>query len=406
MQTAPTADGRRPGSRIALGAVATTIASVVPVFLVGGLAVQMGAELGFSPAGLGLAFAVYFGVSALSSVPAGALVERYGAAAAARAGILIAAAGLLAIAVAARSFAVLMVLLALSATANALGQLSANAALSRISTRRQGLSFGIKQSAIPAATLLAGLAVPVVALTVGWRWAFATAAVGAAAALVLVTPFPGRRNGPRGRGREGRGPTATGALVVIGVAVALGAGSAGSAGAFLVDSTVDRGIAPGLAGLTLTLGSIACISVRVGAGWLADLRGVHGDVRPVAALLATGAVGLALLSVPGTPALAAGVLLGFGFGWAFPGLVNFAVVQLHPESPAAATSITQTGVYVGGALGPLAFGTVAATSGYAAAWRSAAVAILMAAGLILAARRMLRHHVARVGTHAVRPAAG
>jgi MFS family permease len=406
MDIAPTASAPVPGFRITLGAVTTTIASVVPVFLVGGLAVQMGAELAFSPAGLGLAFAVYFGVSALSSVPAGALVERYGAAVGARAGILIAATGLLAIAVAARSFAVLVVLLALSATANALGQLSANAALSRVSTRRQGLSFGIKQSAIPAATLLAGLAVPVVALTVGWRWAFAAAAAAAAVALSLVAPFPARRNGPGGRAAGVGGRTATAPLVVIGVAVALGAGSAGSAGAFLVDSTVDRGIAPGLAGLTLTLGSVACIAVRVAAGWFADLRGAHGDVMPVVALLSTGAVGLALLSVPGTPALAAGVLLGFGFGWAFPGLVNFAVVQLHPESPAAATSITQTGVYVGGASGPLAFGAVAATSGYPNAWRAAAVAILLAAALMLVARRMLRHHPARTRASAARPTSG
>ena len=78
------------------------------------------------------------------------------------------------------------------------------------------------------------------------------------------------------------------------------------------------------------------------------------------ALLAVGAAGLALLAVPGTPALAVGVLLGFGLGWSWPGLMNFAVVRLHPQAPAAATSITQTGVYAGGCLGPLSLGAVAA----------------------------------------------
>ena len=39
--------------------------------------------------------------------------------------------------------------------------------------------------------------------------------------------------------------------------------------------------------------------------------------------------------------------------------MNFAVVRLHPQAPAAATSITQTGVYAGGCLGPLALGALA-----------------------------------------------
>ena len=94
----PTGDGAcrtsrapRP-ARAATSALTTTIACSVPVFLVGGLAVQIGDELHFSPAGLGLAVSVYFGVSALASVPAGGLVERYGATAVARAAIGLAAA--------------------------------------------------------------------------------------------------------------------------------------------------------------------------------------------------------------------------------------------------------------------------------------------------------------------------
>jgi MFS family permease len=421
-----------PG-RTTLGATTTTIASVLPVFLLGGLAVQVGAELGFSPAGLGGAVAVYFGVSALTSVPAGALVERYGAAVTARAAIVLSAASLLAIA-AAGSYPVLVAVLAGGAAANGLGQLSSNAALTRVPAGRQALSFGIKQSAIPVATLLAGASVPAVALTLGWRWAFGLAAVAALGALALVPPDGGRRTAqagsgpsagtgavattaaagtapatvppettpatvppetaPAGRSRRGSGrDQATGALVVVGLAVALGAAAAGSLGTFLVDSAVARGLAPGTAGLTLTLGSVACIAARIGGGWLADRRGTHGDVATVAVLMAVGAVGLALLAVDGSLPLAVGVLLGFGFGWAFPGLVNVAVVQLHPHAPAAATSITQTGVYAGGCVGPLTFGAVAAGPGYPTAWLGAAGAMLLAAGLILLGRLLLHRHL-------------
>jgi MFS family permease len=404
-----------PTLRTTVGAVSTTTASVVPVFLLGGLAVQVGDELGFSPAGLGTAVAIYFGVSALTSVPAGAVVERYGPAVTARVAIGLAAASMLAIAAAARSYPVLVVLLAAGAAANGLGQLASNASLAQVPPARQGLSFGIKQAAIPAATLLAGASVPAVALTLGWRWAFVITALAALGALPLVPPVPRVPARPAQSPAGARAPKPTAslpsatlasrsgisalnrsdalaALVVVGVAVALGAAAAGSLGTFLVDSAVGRGLAPGLAGLTLTLGSVACIAARVGGGWLVDRRGARGDVTTVAVLLMVGAAGLALLAVPGPLALAAGVLLGFGFGWAFPGLVNVAVVQLHPQAPAAATSITQTGVYAGGCVGPLAFGATAAARGYPTAWLGAAAAMLVAAGLILVGRRLLHGH--------------
>lgn len=389
-ETAPTsADAVRPG-RAAAGALTTTIACSVPVFLVGGLAVQIGEELKFTPAGLGLAVSAYFGASALASVPAGSLVERYGSTRIARAAIVLAATSLLAIAIAAGSLWSLIAILALGAAANAMGQLASNTSLSRhVPVRRQGLSFGVKQAAIPVSTLLAGAAVPVVALTVGWRWAFVLAAVGATAALRLV---PVEREEQR-RARAAPGSRATAALVVIGVAATLASGAANALGTFLVDSAVGRGMAPGPAGLALTLGSAVCVAARVGGGWQAD-RFPSRQVGVIAGLLAAGAVGLGLLAVSGTVPLVAGVVLGFGLGWAWPGLMNFAVVRLHPQAPAAATSITQTGVYAGGCLGPLGLGALAATAGYPAMWTVAAVAMLLAAAFMLLGSSMLRRHVA------------
>ncbi|MGW5673097.1 MFS transporter, partial [Micromonospora sp. NPDC003776] len=148
------------------------------------------------------------------------------------------------------------------------------------------------------------------------------------------------------------------------------------------------GLSPGLAGLTLTLGSAVCVAARVGAGWLADRR-ESGHVALIAGMLVVGAGGLALLAVPGAVPLVAGVVLGFGLGWAWPGLMNFAVVKLHPQAPAAATSITQTGVYAGGCLGPLGLGALAHALGYPAMWATAGVAMLLAALLMLTGSRML-----------------
>ncbi|WP_089154542.1 MFS transporter [Micromonospora sp. NBS 11-29] len=385
-RTSPPAAGG--AVRVAAGATVTTIACVLPVFLVGGLAVQLGAELGFSPTGLGLAVSVYFGVSALASVPSGALVERYGPAPVARVAIGLAAGSLLAVAALARSYPVLVALLAVSAAANALGQLASNAALAaRVPPHRQGLSFGVKQAAIPVSTLLAGAAVPTVALTAGWRWAFVAAAGAALAALAAVPRSD--RDGRARTASAGRGG-GTLALVVVGLAATLAAGAANALGTFLVDSAAGRGLSPGLAGLTLTLGSAVCVAARVGVGWLADRR-ASGHVPVIAGLLVAGSVGLLLLAVAGPVPLVAGVVLGFGLGWSWPGLLNFAVVRLHPQAPAAATSITQTGVYAGGCLGPLGLGALAGAAGYPIMWLTTALLMLLAALLMLLAARRLAH---------------
>jgi cyanate permease len=84
-------------------------------------------------------------------------------------------------------------------------------------------------------------------------------------------------------------------------------------------------------------------------------------------------------------------VVGFGLGWSWPGVLNFAVVQLNPRAPAAATSITQSGVYVGGCLGPLLFGVLAAHS-YPLAWLVAAAAMVAAAATMLIGRWRLMAH--------------
>lgn len=367
-------------------ALAVTIASVLPVFLVGGLAVQIRQELGFSPAGLGLAVAIYFGVSALAAVPAGHAVERFGSARTSWTAVGLSAAILLAIGIAAHSYVVLLVLLAVGATTNALGQLSANLLLAHgVPARRQGIVFGLKQSAVPVATLLSGAAVPAVALTIGWRWAFILAAVCALGVIALV---PRDTRDPRLKRTGPQSPRATKPLVVVAVAAALASGGANALGTFVVDSSVHRGLAPSTAGLVLTFGGAVCVAARLLGGWLADRR--SGDhLIMVTTLLGLGSVGFALLALPTTVALLVGVVFAFGLGWSWPGVMNFAVVRLNPDAPAAATSITQTGVYAGGSLGPLGFGALATHVDYPTAWTTAAVAMLAAAGLMLVGRRTL-----------------
>lgn len=386
-----TTDTAAPSAfRVATGAVIVTTASVLPVFLTGALAVQLSRDLAFDPSGLGLVVALYFGVSALCSLPVGMVVERAGSRVTSRIAVVGAAVLMAALALGARSYVALVVLLLCGAWCNVMGQLSSNLTLARsVPAHRMGLSFGVKQAAIPAATLLAGLAVPAVALTVGWRWAY-----GIGALLALAALFACPRADARPPARAAKGDRATGALAVIGAASGLAAGTATALGIFLVASAVDRGIDPGLAGLVLTLGSVVGLSARLLHGWLADRR-TGGHVAVVAASLTSGAAGFVLLAVPGTPALVVGVVLAFGLGWAWPGLLQFAVVRLNPSAPAAATSIVQVGVYAGGFAGPIVFGSLATHAGFPTAWTVNAVVMLVSAALMLVGRRMLVAHARR-----------
>lgn len=374
--------------RALIGTVAPTISAVLPAFLIGAVAVQARDDLGFGEAGLGVAEGVFFFGAACTSVTNGRLAERIGAGPAMRLGAALTAVVDLGVA-ASPSFGWVLVCLAAGGVSNALVQPAANLMVARlIRPARQGLAFGIKQSAMPAATMLGGLAVPVLALTVGWRWSFVAAAALALASVPLVPRGVGGGSRPtRAARRAGDAPLPP--LVVLAVGVGLGAAAAGAMAGFLVSGAVDTGLGPGVAGLALTGGSAFGIVCRLWAGAAADRR-FGGHLRVVALLLVGGAAAMVVLAV-GVPWLyLAGTLLAFGAGWGWPGLFNYSVVRHNPNAPGAATGITQTGTYVGAVVGPLAFGAIAQDASFGVAWLVVAGCYLAAAGAMVAGRALLR----------------
>ncbi|MGI8650318.1 MAG: MFS transporter [Rubrobacter sp.] len=365
-------------------AVATT--GVLPAFLTGGMAVQITAELGFGAAYLGLAVALFFTSAALSSVFMGRFVERAGSHTGMRVAAIISAVSMLGIALFARSWSLLVVFLMIGGFANSMSHPAANLSLAReVPASRQGLSFGIKQSAIPTATLFAGLAVPLVAVTLGWRWAFVLGAFIACAFVFLVPkhehPVVAKPAG------KGGGKVRLRSLILLTFGFGLGSMAATPLGSFVVAWSVESGIRVETAGYLLAAGSALSIFVRVLSGHLADgLSG--GRLRIVAAMLAVGVAGFLLLATGAPAAIVAGTLLAFAAGWGWPGLFNFAVVKSSSAAPAAATGITQTGASSGAALGPLAFGFMVEATSYNAAWSVCGFLALAALVAILAGRSM------------------
>jgi MFS family permease len=395
---------RRPGAhrarspaavRAVLRAVAVSVLGVLPAFLVGALAVQIRADLDVGLGLFGLAAATLFTVSGSLARPGGRLVQRLGARRGAALAAALATASLTGIALAGSPVA-LMAGLAVGGLGNAVAQPSANAVVSELVTeQRLGVAFGIKQSSIPAATLLGGLAVPGVALVFGWRWAVA-GAVGLAVVLLLVSLAgrdAGRRTGAARDPGAARAPDKglpRGGLVVLTLGGFLGSAAATPTGVFLVDSAVAAGVPAGPAGLLFAGCSVLGLVSRVGYGLLVDRHPTRSAYLFIANLLTAGTAGYVLLAAGPVPAFVAGGVLAYGAGWAWTGLFHFAVIRDNRGAAASVTGFVQTGLSLGAASGPLLFGVVAQTWSYSAAWLTAAALSLAGAVTVRISRRMVR----------------
>ncbi len=375
-------------------ASAGSVVASLPVFLVAALAVQLQEDLGFGESGQGVAVALYFVSAAVCSLPFGRMVASLGALRVMRTAAVCSGLLLLVVAAAVRSWATLLPAMMVAGASSAAMQPAANVFLARrIPAARQGFAFGFKQSAVPASTLLAGLAVPVVALTVGWRWAFVAAG---ALALVVAATLPRPRTTLAQRRAQPSAPPLpreqTVPLVVLSAGFLLGIAGATALASFLATASVHAGVSKGTAGLLVALGGVSAMLARIVTGVLADRRGGR-HLPVVAAMLLTGSAGYVLLAVAAAARLPVllvpGVVLAFGAGWGWNGLFNFAVIRTHQDHPAQATAITQAGGRVGGVLGPLLFGFVVTHGSYAAAWSGAVVAAVLSAATMLVGRRML-----------------
>lgn len=388
----PTTPQAMRGVLLAVGGVVTV--GVLPVFLVGGLAVQLRSELGLSVSLVGLAGSVFFAVSAMVARPLAAVTERVGPTVALRLACAGSVACLLALA-ATPSPGWLLAMLCLAGVPNALSQPASNEMLmARVAAGRRAFAFAVKQSAIPASTLLAGLAVPAIALTIGWRWVFVFAA---SLGLLVAFTVPALTWRRRATPVRQAGTSAGALLVALAAVTGMGSAAANAMGTFVTISAVEVGYQEAGAGLVLALGSAVGLTSRLFAGAVAD-RARPDLLRMVAGMLGLGSVGFGLLALGHPLTFLIGLLLGFGAGWAWPGVFNYAVAARFPDRVATATSVTQTGVYVGAAAGPLLFGLVVDHVGTSVAWlASCAVMVAATTTLLVVRARAARPRSGRIG---------
>jgi len=387
---------RDSGRMTVILAVGTTIASSTPVFLIGSLFVQMQGDIVIPAWVLGFAVAMYWAVAAIVSVLSGRIIGVIGSRAATLVSLIGAAISLLGSAVVAPGWIWLVVWAMVGGAANGIGHPASNHLMSvRVRGSRLATAFGIKQSAVPFAAFIAGLSVPALALTLGWRWGFGAAAL---IVVVLIIAFlragPKRvpRGTPRTRVHVKLSPPLLRYLLLLSSATTLGAAAAGAVSAFAVTAGIERGLPDAAAGVLLSVGSLIGATIRAVAGRLADRYGGRIALPLAAGLLGSGAVGVLFLSIDSEWSFIVGILLALGPGWGWTGLTHFVVSRTAGAATPSATGIVQTGSYIGSGAGPLLFGLLYAatigTDGSSLVWVSVAVASALATGIAIVLTRV------------------
>ena len=361
-------------------AVMATVSTVLPGFLIGAMSVQVSAEMGVSEGVYGWGLGSFFGAAMVGSVMLGRLAQRIGPLNQMTLALGVSIAVQLALAATARSFLAVIGFLVLAGLANAANQTSVNLALAQAQLPRLGLAVSIKQSGLPTATLLAGFAVPSLALTVGWRWAYVAGAVFALMSLVLVRTAVGSSVFRTAATRDSVPESSSRDLFLAAAVGAFLAFSAGSLVAWGVGSGVDAGLGPGTAGLFLSVGAATGITMRVVSGWLSDTMRVK-PFRAGGITALVGSIGMAGLALRSPATHVAAMLLSFGCGWIWPVFTNYGIVRANPRAAGSATGITQMGVYVGVFVGPLVTGWLIEHSGYPAMWLAVAASSVAGAAV-------------------------
>lgn len=389
---APSAGGAREPAAVAVATV-VTILCVLPVFLTGGMAVQISLEFGPSAQALGVAMATFIAVQALLSGPLGRTADRLPAMRAMRLSLVLSAASCLGLALAATSWLGLSVALGAAGIGNALGQPAASRHLAAtVRVERQGIAFGVFQSSKPLAGLLSGLAVPTVALTVGWRWAFVgIAAVGLG--LAAARPGPQATSPSAVARRADRRLLVSPAMGALLLGVAGGFGAVKIFSSFLVDASVQAGMGEATAGLVLSVASVVAVVARLSAGLLADRW--SGSLWPlVVVMLLVGAAGFALLAADRPLLMMLGaVTVGVG-AWGYNGLLHLSMVRTLSHRPATMTGLLLAGASTGGVVGPIAFGTIVERTSYPVGWAGVVAVVLVATALLgLGGRRVEQQRI-------------
>jgi predicted MFS family arabinose efflux permease len=387
MTNAPQAPGPPPRGFLPVLALSMGVGPLA-IYAVTATAPLITADLGLSRAQLGSFATVTFLAAAVTSAFVGRAVDAFSGRVVLT--VLFVGSGLaLAGVAAAGSYRWLLVALAVSGVIQALSNPVTNQLVAaHVPAGRRGGYLGLKQSGVQMSQLAAGLALPSLALALGWRGAAAVAAAVALVAVLLVrgaVPSEARPAGPHPGRRLADLPPAlwwlTGYIFVVGAGLQ-------ATNVYLPLFSFERlDMSVQVAGLTAAV--VGCVGLVSRIAWGRAAERVRDPHRPLLALAVASA--LAVTCLLGAEQLAQPALLWLGaalFGAsaiAANVVVMLVAVRLSPYAVVGtATGIVAVGLYLGFALGPVGFGLVVDRTGsYTVGWLAVLTVFAVAAGLVL-----------------------
>lgn len=254
------------------------------------------------------------------------------------------------------------------------------------SNRIHGFAYGLKQAAIPAATLFSSLAVPIAAIPLGWRQLFGIVA--------LFTLFYSLYLAKNSQTIISQSPNKSTAklklnwhLLMLALTGSLGAMVGNSLGGYLIISLTDRGFSLTAASFIAAVSSVANIIVRVIAGVAADRRH-KSPYRYLQFMFVFGMIGTLFLLTNVNAIQIIGAILAYAGGWGWAGLLHYVTGASYPGKERQATAVSQMGVSLGASFGPFIFGFLFSYAGAQIAWISLFIACAAAIITVFSAYRM------------------
>jgi len=378
-----------------VSSLGVTVATVLPASLAGAMSAMIIADAGIDHVMFGIAVSAFFVTNAGLSPWAGRLVDRLGAAWGVRLAVALSAVSMLGVVLLGTSYPALVAFLLVGGAGAAMGGPVGSILLADAAGPRwQAFLFGVRQAFVPAASVIGGIAVSLVAGTPsGWRLTFLVAGV-----LVVVLAFPFRLRGRRDAFRA-HAPVFPAyrlhELWLLAAAFALAGCAATAVTTFIVDYAALSGQSPAFAGVALALASCAAVVARVMTGygvsrWRLDSLAVIGG------LLVCGVLGFAWLAVGSDAAIVPGSVIGMAGAWGWGGVLVYSVTFGFGASPGRANGIVLAGGATGGILGPVVIGWVVQTFSYEAAWATSAGFVAASAAIV--AYMLVRRRLAVAST--------
>lgn len=341
----------------------------------------MGRGLGVTAASTATVLSAYFVAYAVVLLPAGALVDRYGARRLALSGLAVFALGAAAGALV-DNFNLLIAARVIQGVGAGLVSPAALAgAVSGFPPERRGGALGIWGASAGVANLAGPLLGGVLTVAFGWRaawWALVPMAL--AAAWAIERQVPRSLHGEKAEGRQPIvNPTVLTATLVAALTFAVMIGSF-----FLAEQYLQHSAGFSALGASAALILVAVL-VGIGAPIAGRLVDEHGERLPAVLGFAATALGLVVLGIPGVPLHSVVTILplipvGLGLGMLFVptsrAALNATPLAFHGRTSAVLSVGRLLGAAVGGALGGVACSGGATAS-------TVHEALLVAAGICL-----------------------